>query len=204
MSAADAELTADNKINPNGEGADAAFTNEYKQGSMSVTKKVAGNLASNTAEFTIHVKFENKVANTAVGTTIKVTDPDGTEREVSVGEIIDIVLTNGATAEFTNLPDGVSYTVYEDEQHLVTDGATEEDIVTSAADKMYTVSYDEGDAAEGEIDAEEETGVVVTNTKETTPDTGIFVDSLPYVVLAAGVAAAAAVMIIRKRREVEG
>lgn len=42
--------------------------------------------------------------------------------------------------------------------------------------------------------------VTVTNTRNTTPDTGVSLDSLPYIIVLAAVAVAAVVIILRKRR----
>ena len=43
-------------------------------------------------------------------------------------------------------------------------------------------------------------GAVFTNTKGGTVDTGVYLDNLPYIIVFAGVLAAVAVLVIRRRR----
>lgn len=67
----------------------------------------------------------------------------------------------------------------------------------------YTVTYD--DSASGTISSDSSVGTLsasttITNTYEGTIDTGITLDSLPYVLVLVAVLALGAVMIIRKRR----
>lgn len=45
--------------------------------------------------------------------------------------------------------------------------------------------------------------ITITNEKNTTPDTGVFVDSLPYILIIACVAGAAALFLIRRRKKRE-
>ena len=81
-----------------------------------------------------------------------------------------------------------SYTVEEDEQHTTGDLNSEEG---------YTASYEN---EEGEIAAEDDITCTVTNEKKTEIQTGISLDSLPYILIAVAVVAALVIMVIRKRR----
>lgn len=168
---------------------DFAFENEYGVGQLTVTKTVTGNLASNTKLFTIHVNFTGGVN---AGAPISYTLPDGTEGSLEFDEegnaSLDIDLKHQDTAAFLNIPAGVSYTVEEDEQHTTGDLNSEEG---------YTATYEN---EEGEIAAEDDITCTVTNEKKTEIQTGISLDSLPYILIAVAVVAALVIMVIRKRR----
>ncbi len=176
----------------------AAFENTYGQGELTVTKEVSGNLASNTKKFTIHVTFTGENAKSEITYTVAGGAEQTTDGLVKDGEVtVDIELSNDQSAVFTNIPAGVTYTVEEDAKHAV--GADNPETAVEG----YTVTYDTSNG-DGEIKAKDEDAVIVKNEKKTEIDTGIFVDSLPYVVIAVGVIAAIGVMVIRKRREMEG
>ncbi len=171
----------------------AAFTNDYGVWQMTVTKTVSGNLSSNTKLFTIHVTF---TGGEKAGSGIDYELPDGTTGTLTFsadGEAsLDIQLKHDDTATFTNIPAGVSYTVEEDSQHLEGD---------LNSDEGYTVTY-ENETGE-EVEAGSEVEVAVKNEKKTEIQTGIFLDSLPYILIAAAVVAALVIMVIRKRRSAE-
>ena len=48
-----------------------------------------------------------------------------------------------------------------------------------------------------------DTEITVENDRNTQPDTGVFVDSLPYILIIACVAGAAALFLIRRRKKRE-
>ena len=168
---------------------DFAFENEYGMGQLTVTKTVTGNLASNTKLFDITVNF---TGGTNAGAPISYTLPDSTEAELDFAEdgtaSLPIQLKHQDSAVFTNIPAGVSYTVEEDEQHTTGDLNSEEG---------YTATYEN---EEGEIAAEDDITCTVTNEKKTEIQTGISLDSLPYILIAVAVVAALVIMVIRKRR----
>ena len=166
------------------------FTNTYGQGQLSVKKEVSGNLASNTKLFTIHVTFTGANVKSPISYTL----PDGTEETVDLSSgsaTVDLQLKSEDTVTFTDIPAGVTYTVEEDSQHTTGDPLTTEE--------GYTVTYTKSDD-ECKIDAEDEDSVTVKNTKGTTPDTGISLDSLPYILIVAVILAASVVMVVTKRR----
>lgn len=194
------EPTTDNKIDPNPEKpeeGDSAFTNKYDLGKLTVTKTVSGNLASFTKPFTIHVTFTND-SGLNQGNQISYSVAGVEQTPFTVGaDPVDVILKNGDSAVFKNIPAGIKYTVVEDTKHTTLE--TGKTLETS--EEGYTATYTN---ESGTIAKESDITSTVTNTKNTTPDTGIFLDSLPYVMIVAVAAAAVAVMIIRKRREVEG
>lgn len=185
----DADATSqDNKL---GEG-DSAFENTYGQGQLTITKQVTGNLASNEKLFTIHVTF---TAESEVGSDITYTVAGGEEQTLSFDgteATTDIQLSSTQSATFTNIPAGVSYVVEEDASHL--EGADSPE----TTEEGYSVEYDGNEA--GDIEADDDITTVITNTKETEVDTGISLDSLPYVLIVAVILAASVVMVVSKRR----
>ncbi len=170
----------------------SGIVNNYDLGSLTVRKKVAGNLASSTQKFDIDVTFtvaEGKEVKSAISYggagTIAASDwkEDGTvTRTISIANDEDIT--------FSNIPAGVTYTVTEQAKHTEDDDANFSD-----GSKGYTVTYENGNGtiAVGTANA------VVTNTKGTTVDTGINLDNMPYIMMLALVAVCAVVLFVRKR-----
>ncbi len=178
----------------------AAFTNEYGLGDLTVSKTVSGNLASNTKLFDITVSF---TGGEKAGSPISYELPDGTKGELTFDKdgkaSLDIKLKHGDSAVFTNIPAGVEYTVVEAEKHTTGD-------LNSA--EGYTATYTNSDNEEtasgsGDIEAEDKDTVAIQNEKKTDVETGIFLDSLPYILIGVAVIAVAVVMIIRKKRQSE-
>lgn len=162
------------------------LVNTYSAGTLQVGKHVDGNLGNKTQKFNFTVTF-NAPEGKTVKSTISLTD--GTQilpSEWKNGSVTKrISLADKETMEFKNVPYGVTYSVVEDKY----DG--------------YETNY--GSDANGTIgDKGEKTKVAaVYNKKVGTVDTGVILHSAPYVLLLAGVGAAAvAFLILRKHREV--
>lgn len=164
---------------------DSSFENTYTAGTLNVKKTVTGNMGDQTKEFTFNVKFTNpegKVVNSDVSANIAGTvDDDFTYAGASDEDGYTFQLAHDETAIFSNLPAGVTYVVTEAE----------------ANEDGYETTYDneEGIITEGSQN------VIVTNEKGSDEiDTGINMDSMPYILIFAGVVVIAAVMIVRRRR----
>lgn len=158
------------------------ITNTYSAGTLSVSKTVAGNLGDQDKYFTFQVTLSGQEGKTysdsyAVTGGSNDQNPDS----VRVGETATFQLKHGDTISIANLPYGVSYTVIE-----------------TAADGYTTTKT--GDT--GSINAASQTAAF-TNTKTGTVDTGINLDSIPYILVFAGVIVIAAILVIRKRRIIE-
>ena len=161
--------------------------NTYKNGSLQVTKQVSGNMADQakyfpfTVTFTseaaisspISVSFNGAAASSPVGTLP--TNPAGETYAVS-NNTYTFYLKHGESIKFDNVPEGVSYAVTEE-----------------AGEYTPAKTGDKG-TIEGDKTAE------FTNTLTATIDTGISMDSLPYIVIIALVAVAAAAFFMRRRR----
>lgn len=175
----------------NGTGNDKKdeFANTYKAGSLSVKKNVTGNLGDKSKEFKVTVTFtapEGKTVNEAISYT------DGTAQKTIATTAwkdgkatAEIMLIHDETVTFTNIPYGVTYTVVEDDYTKNADGTKDYD----------AAQYSEFD---GEINSDAD-NVTITNNKDGQVDTGVMLDSLPYIMVLAFVAIAGVALISKKR-----
>lgn len=173
-----------------GEPGDTEKSNDieytYSAGSLDVKKVVTGNLGDQTKEFNVTVTFTAPEAG-AVNSTIsyivdgetKTIAPDAWEGDTAS---VRIALHHEETVTFTNIPYGVTY-------HVAEDSYEAED---------YKTSYNKKD---GTIGAASD-AVTITNNKGTTVDTGVVLDSLPYVLLIA-VAVVGVVAFTAKKRTID-
>lgn len=187
------------------------LTNKYTSGQFKATKKVKGNMADRNETFNFQAKF-TKAADLTVNGNInaKIADaemaaleldwtanPDGT-----VSAIKDFTLQHGQSAEFTNIPNGMTITVYE--VAVAEDGSKTElkntntvgtyEVECTAATQTLTVNSDR-DTIKGET--------TITNKSTVNVNTGVILDNAPYIALLTIVAAGAVVMIMKKRRNYE-
>ncbi|MGI6012638.1 MAG: DUF7601 domain-containing protein [Ruminococcus sp.] len=162
---------------------DTAFENKYEAGTLSIKKEVTGNLGDKEKYFEFKVTLtapEGKNVNSTikVGETPYVDNPEA----IVIGQETTFHLKHGDTLNLSNIPYGVSYKVEE-----------------IAADKYETtVNGSEVSSAQDTFDGDEL--LTFVNDKTGDVDTGINMDSLPYILVFAGVAVIAAVMIVRRRR----
>ncbi len=174
----------------NKDGKDDTFTNTYDVGSLTVSKIVTGNLGDKSKKFDVTVTFtaENPVLSTITytGGAIAATDWVDGKAEVVIS------LAHGESVTFDNIPAGVTYTVVENDY---TGGELNGENAYDAAD------YDFSDT-EKKISAEDKDTVDITNNKETEVETGIVLDSMPYIVILAIAAFGMFVMLTKKRYEV--
>lgn len=167
-----------------------AFENTYSAGSLSVTKTVTGNMGDRDKYFAITVTLTGEDDKTypnqyTVSGGSKLTDGTaaGTTTSISVdGKSHTFYLKHGETFTIENLPYGVTYTVAEAD--YTTEGYEEAEIIFPDQNKK--------------IDTASET-VGITNNKQATVDTGIVLDSLPYVLLLV-LSIGGAVLFLLKRR----
>lgn len=143
---------------------------------VTITKQVTGNMGNKTRRFAITV-----TSTQAMGS------PSNGEYTLSA---------DGLTAEFA-LADAESVTL-RDVPIAAKLTVTEAD----AGDYEMTISPCDPNASEYTIpdDAQSPISITITNHLDAIPDTGILLDSLPYVLILVAVIAIGAVWIIRKRR----
>lgn len=161
----------------------AHIVNTYSAGTLDVTKTVAGHLGDRTKDFRFTVTLTKQAdlcMNSAIGLTVAGVEqrdfaPDWDDNGVCT---VSFTLKHGETASLTNLPYGMTYTVTEDDY-------TAEGYTTAKTGDSGTIAADTVTAA-------------FTNTKGGTVDTGVLLDSAPYVVLLL-LAAGGAMLFLRRR-----
>ena len=172
-----------------GEAKSGEFNNEYSAGCLSVKKTVTGIMGDQQKEFTVKVTF-----TAPEGDTVRedITYVDGTEtKTIEAGEgwtgskEVEITLKHDETVTFTNIPYGVTYTVVENDY-------------TAEADGGYDVASYNFDDNNKKIDSASE-NVTITNNKDGEIDTGISMDSMPYILLLAVACMGLFVFISKKR-----
>lgn len=172
-----------------GEAKSGEFNNEYSAGSLSVKKTVTGIMGDQEKEFTVKVTF-----TAPEGDSVReaITYVDGTEtKTIAAGEgwtgskEVEITLKHDETVTFTNIPYGVTYTVVENDY-------------TAEADGGYDAASYNFDDNNKKIDTASES-VTITNNKDGEIDTGINMDSMPYILLLAVACMGLFVFISKKR-----
>lgn len=175
-------------------GKSDTFANTYKANELEVSKDVTGNMGDKEKLFQFHVTFTKKSTEDAPEL-IKYEDATG-KHTIAFGTngkaTVDFKLKDDSELHFTNIPEGVSYTVWEDS--YATDGY-----------KTYIGSEtedNEDSSAEGTATTEK-AAVAFINHKGGDVDTGVILDNAPYILMLAIVAGGAMTLVIKKRREEE-
>lgn len=173
------------------------FTNQYDLGSLEVSKEVTGNLGDTNKPFAVTVTF---TATKPVVSDITYTD-DGVEKTIPANwtnniATAEITLKHGETVTFTDIPAGVTYVVEESAEYSADTNKNGENGYDAPT---YTYS-DETDKVIAKSDADT---VKITNNKSTTVDTGISVDSIPYIAMLGVVAIGGTGFIVSKKRRSE-
>ena len=184
-------------VHTEGEGEEKTddITYTYSAGSLAVKKLVTGNLGDRDKEFNVTVTFTapadkevRSVISYTDGTTKTIETSAWTEKNGSKQAEVTIALKHNETVTFTNIPYDVTYEV------------VEADYTSEANGKYDAAKYDFTDTAK-KIDSASDT-VTITNNKGTTVDTGVVLDSLPYILLIA-VAVVGVVAFTAKKRTID-
>lgn len=171
--------------------------NDYDLGKLTVEKKVTGNMGRKDQAFTIKVTLETETdLKVQSDITVSGGSDSGNTQTVAKGwtgkKEITIKLMDSEKVTVDNIPAGVTYTVVEDSSH------EEADPNGSDGSKGYTISYEnESD----QIEKGTTKAAVVTNDKTKTIDTGISMETVPYIMILALALIVSAVLFIRKREE---
>lgn len=201
------------------------FSNFYKKNTtdVTITKQVTGLLGDTNKEFAFNVSItQNNAACT--GVTAKKGDQ-------TVSDLTNFTLKHNETVTLENVPIGATITVkesapgehytvystgYSDGQNggrdvTFTYGAVANTATTSDADEadLMLLSMEDGTAVDTDAvalaDATDKTvpnnAITVTNHCTLFPDTGVLLDTLPYIVILAVVAGGVALLMLRKRRK---
>lgn len=168
------------------------FDNTFKSGSFTVAKDVEGNMANENDEFEITVTLTStKPIGTNVTLAGVIVTPDkwtNNEGSYTFTSTLNYSEIDGAKT-FSDIPDGVTVSVVEN----------------TAADKMNGYTFDNTNNNEGNNfsmtveDADNNKAVVVKNTKGAQIETGITLDSMPYILMLAVVFMGLFVFFSKKR-----
>lgn len=177
----------------------------YNVGDLKITKTVAGNMGDKTKYFPFTVQLTGETDKTyagsyAVGGGSYASNPP----TIAVGTTATFYLKHGETLTIADLPAGISYEIVEtaaNTEGYITavtnsDGDGDVESTTEGETTTYTGK------ATGSIDAGDDITVAYTNTKGTTVDTGIVLDSMPYILMLA-VACMGLVVVFTKKRRAE-
>lgn len=160
-----------------------SFKNVYSAGSLAVSKTVTGNLGDKTKYFEFKVTLTGEEDKTYAESYAVTGGSNNTNpTSIKVGEETTFLLKDGDTIEIANLPYEVTYTV------------------TETAAEGYTTKVGEvvTNEASGTINAATQTAAF-TNDKKGDVDTGVVLDTLPYVMILAVAAVCGMALLLKKR-----
>lgn len=170
------------------------FANTYEVGALDVTKTVTGNMGDQSQYFDVTVTFTAaKTVNNAISYT-------GGSDATGAGTIaagwtgekkVQLKIKHGETIAFSDIPSGVTYTVAEDTKHEA------EDPTGADGSIGYDISY----TGESGTITNSKATAAITNDKDISVDTGITMETVPYIMILALALVGAAMMIIRKKEE---
>lgn len=157
-------------------------TPKPKDTDVTVEKTVSGALGDQTKEFA----FEAKVMNGS--TQVELEDVTGTDYSVA-NNIISFTLKHNESVTIQDLPIGSTLWIRE----------------TDASDYSATVTPSSIADEDGwyQVEITKDLKISFDNFKDVTPDTGVLLDSIPYILILAIVLAGAAVGFVSKRRSRE-
>lgn len=197
-------------VEVSGKGKLSSVENTYQAGSVTVTKHVTGNMGNKATLFNFKVVLKStKPVNSAVAGTKTFTFTTDKNADGFYTAEQTYQLSDGQTFTISNLPFGVTYTVYEmsdatESATAIENGKTLTVAEDGADAKVYTVTYT---SETGALSEETENHLIeasVTNQcGDNTIDTGVILDNAPYILMLTVVAGAAMTLVIKKRREEE-
>lgn len=172
--------------------------NVYKSGRVKVTKIVDGKMGDRTKEFPITITLTAPEGKTVASTVTYQINGKGEATDVTFDgseATVEVMLKHNDYVEISNLPEGVTYTIVEDNDIKHVDDPKDEQTNPDA----YKVDGEIED--DTEIAIAELTEYEITNTKDIDVDTGITLETLPYVLMMALAVMGLAALRLRKREE---
>lgn len=162
------------------------FTNVYNAGNLAITKNVTGNMGDKNAYFAVKVTLTGEEGkNYQNPYSVSGSTYERNPNSIKIGEETTFYLKHDETITIANLPYGVTYNVVENDYTTNANGGYD------AATYTYT---DDSKTINSASDT-----VTITNNKGLSVDTGVIVDSLPYVLMLAVVCAGLFVLVSKKR-----
>lgn len=191
------------KEHQNSGGTTVDFVNVYttpKLNSMTIKKKVTGAFGERTKEFTFSVKLDNTNPALLNGVTASgvVTSKD---------VLGHFTMNHGKSVTLGEIPIGTTITITESEANEYKTSATghKNPIKTSGERTFtYTVMEEAGVAVLKSVGDDSEgfdgTAITVENNFDGNPDTGVLLDTLPYLILLAVAVAGGVLVVVRKHK----
>lgn len=216
---------SENELTNNGGDRVVNFYAHYKKATsnVTITKQVTGLLGDTNKEFAFSVSIKQN-GEDCTGVTAKKGDQP-------VSDLTNFTLTHGETVTLENVPIGATITVKEiapGEHYTVSatghsgeqnggnnviftyvaaantataSDADEADLMLLSMDEDTAVDAD-GDAVAYDVGARVKNNqIIVTNHATLIPDTGVLLDTLPYIVILAVVVGGGILLMLRKRRK---
>ena len=198
----DAAISAETLKQHQKAGTKVEFTNAYttpKLPSMTIKKVVTGAFGERTKEFGFSVTLHN--ANPDLLNDVTAT---GATTKENLGHF---TMNHGKSVTLNQIPVGTTVTVTETGANEYETSATghKNSIKTSGARTFtYKVEEQNGEAVLVSLGEDRETfagtAITVTNDFDGNPDTGVLLDTLPYLILLAVAVAGGVLVVVRKRK----
>ena len=184
------DCTADSKFDFDEDtiAEDTTFYAKYVPASanLTISKTVTGKLGDTNKAFTFTITKADGTAANITNTNIEISEADRAKVEWKGNG--QFTLKDGASITFKNLPSG-EYKVIEDSYtHYETSYVVDSKTPENGQEARVTIGTDA-------------TTLAFTNHCTLFPDTGVLLDTLPYIVILAVVAGGVALLMLRKRRK---
>ena len=180
-----------------GKTGDSPSTINPNADALTITKKVAGGLASKTKNFTFKLTF--KAASTDETGTY--TGTKGAEQIKFTKDVEkEFTLHDGESLVFPDLPAGTKYTLKEEGTSGYTPSSAykENGTLKNGAAGTQSQAYTVADVLIGE----KENNNIVTNTLPEVTPTGLLIDNLPFIIMI-GLGLFGFILVAKRRREAE-
>ena len=180
-----------------GKTGDSPSTINPNADALTITKKVAGGLASKTKNFTFKLTF--KAASTDETGTY--TGTKGAEQIQFTKDVEkEFTLHDGESLVFSDLPAGTKYTLKEEGTSGYTPSSAykENGTLKNGAAGTQSQAYTVADVLIGE----KENNNIVTNTLPEVTPTGLLIDNLPFIIMI-GLGLFGFILVAKRRREAE-
>ena len=168
--------------------------------SVTITKQVTGLLGDHNGEFSFKVSFAEGIDTANIQAT-------KSGASTVVNNWRSFTLKDGETITFTGVPIGAVMTVTENApgKHYTVEATGQSDSKSGETDASFTYKIVAADAAATDTTTDAVTvannAITITNDAKLTPDAGVILDTLPYIVILAVVVGGGVMLFLRKRRK---
>ena len=168
--------------------------------SVTITKTVTGLLGDHNGEFSFTVSFAEGTDTANIQATKSGASTAGNNWR-------SFTLKDGETITFTGVPIGAVMTVTEiaPGKHYTVEATGQSDGKSGETDASFTYKIVAADVAATDTTTDPVTvannAITITNDAKLTPDAGVILDTLPYIVILAVVVGGGVMLFLRKRRK---